>query len=278
MVELPGVKEPERVRKLLQGTASLEFWTTYENHEIYESLKKTNDFIKQIQLADQTTVQDSVATQDTTLSLLATQSDSLSMAENAQKEFPLFSVLSPSIGEQNGQQVLMPGARIGIAHYRDTAKINAWLRVPQIQLFFPIDFVPLWSVKAINEAGTDFELIAVKNTRDGKALLDGSVIIDAHHSSGPHGVTVSIKMNHEGAGKWAHMTKNEMGYCIAIVLDNVVYSYPKVMGEITGGNSQITGNFTLDEAENLVNVIKSGKLPVAMRIVEESVVVSSEGW
>ncbi|MDR2802575.1 MAG: protein translocase subunit SecDF [Prevotellaceae bacterium] len=289
LVELPGVKEPERVRKLLQGTASLEFWTTYENGEIYQALVDANRLIKEMQLAERPAETDTAAAaavaDTSSLSSLAQQSDSLAAVQNVEKEYPLFSILSPSVDPQSN--TLMTGACIGHAHYRDTAKINAWLRLPQIQALFPREFVPTWTVKAekrYNNAGKEedrFELVAIKNTSDGKAPLDGGVVTDARLTYGQTGSPeVDMSMNAEGARIWARLTADasrDGKKCIAIVLDGAVYSYPRVQNEITGGRSSITGNFTISEATDLANVLKSGKLPAPAHIVQEAVVGPSLG-
>jgi SecD/SecF fusion protein len=284
LVELPGVKEPERVRKLLQGTASLEFWTTYENSEIYPVLIEADQLIKEWQLAEQAT--DSTVTAasatDTTSALSdldsqIAQNDTLGAMQDYQKEYPLLSLLNPSISQGN---TLMPGAVIGRAHYRDTSKIGRWLRLPQVQALFPRDFIPMWSVKSAkgDNSGTIFELIAIKNTPDGKAPLDGGVVADARKAFSNSGMPeIDMTMNAEGSRVWARLTAENIGRCIAIVLDGAVYSWPNVNQEITGGRSQITGQFTIAEADDLANVLKSGKLPAPARIVQEAVVGPSLG-
>ncbi len=291
LVELPGVKDPERVRKLLQGTASLEFWETYENKEIYQYLAEADNAIKN--LMDETSVMPAVSesaiAKDTTATavsdsakvaqelLAGITTDSLSMDEAAiAKQNPLFYLLNPNVAQ--GQ--LMQGACIGRAHYRDTAKIGSWLRLPQIQAIFPADMKPMWSVKAIDQSNTIFELVAIKaNTRDGRAPLDGGVITDARRAFGNNSAVpeVSMTMNAEGARVWATMTANNVGRQIAIVLDGMVYSYPVVNGEIPGGQSSISGNFTIEEADDLANVLKSGKLPAPAKIVQDTVVGPSLG-
>lgn len=294
LVELPGVKEPERVRKLLQGTASLEFWTTYENTEVFQYLQEANNIVKDM-VSDEDiegvvaeaetsrteekvsgTVQDS--TEDLAASLIE-KDDSLSVDQvNFMKNNPLFALLNPSM--YNGQ--LMPGPVIGIAHYKDTAKINNWLRQPQVKAALPADMVPMWTVKpSENYKGNSyFELVAIKvNTRDGKAPLDGGVVTDARLSYNNMGgqPEVDMSMNAEGARIWSRLTADNVGKCIAIVLDGMVYSFPRVNGEITGGRSAISGNFTIEEAEDLANVLKSGKLPAPATIVQEQVVGPSLG-
>ena len=276
LVELPGVKEPERVRKLLQGTASLEFWATYDNAEIEMYLAEANATLANL-LADT----DEVAAEETAAEGEDLLAQELQQAENDaaadaayRKQNPLFSVLQPS------------GARgyacIGYAHYADTALVNKYLAMPQVKQMFPPEFKAMWSVKAsaMDPNQNIFELVAIKATsRDGKAPLDGGVVTDARVQYGNTGGNpeVSMSMNAEGANIWARMTKENIGKQIAIVLDGMVYSYPTVNGEISGGSSQITGNFTLEEAEDLANVLKSGKLPAPATIIQEQVVGPSLG-
>ena len=276
LVELPGVKEPERVRKLLQGTASLEFWPTYTNEEIEGYLAEANAFLAQMQAAEETVAE--VAEETESEDILA---EELKQAENDAaaeaeilKQNPLFALLQPS------------GARghacIGYAHYADTAQINKLLAMPQVKQFFPPEFKPMWTVKAsaMDPNENIFELVAIKApTRDGKAPLDGGAVTDARVQYGNNGGSpeVSMTMNAEGANVWARLTKDNIGRQIAIVLDGMVYSYPNVQSEISGGSSQITGDFTLEEAEDLANVLKSGKLPAPATIIQEQVVGPSLG-
>ena len=276
LVELPGVKEPERVRKLLQGTASLEFWATYDNAEIEGYLSEANATLASL-LGDTEEIVAEAAPAETD-SLLAAelkQAEKDAAAEAAfRKENPLFSILQPSGARGN--------ACIGYASYADTAKINKFFAMPQVKQLFPPEFKPMWTVKPSQFIPGDnvFELVAIKATsRDGKAPLDGGVITDARTQYGNTGATpeVSMSMNAEGANIWARMTKDNIGKQIAIVLDGMVYSYPTVQNEISGGSSQITGNFTLEEAEDLANVLKSGKLPAPATIIQEQVVGPSLG-
>ena len=269
LVELPGVKEPERARKLLQGTASLEFWTTYENSEIFPYLAEANSA-----LAELASVEEAPAAEvkDAVEAELAAQNASVSEADR--KANPLFSVLSP-VGPQGR------GACIGLANAVDTAKVNALLKATKD--IFPAEFRPMWSVKPSEYAQADniYELVAIKaSSRDGKAPLDGSSVTDArvaYDNQRGGSPSVSMTMNAEGANIWARLTKENIGKQIAIVLDGTVYSYPVVNGEITGGNSQITGNFDIEEATDLTNVLKSGKLPAPATIVQEQVVGPSLG-
>ena len=272
LVELPGVKEPERVRKLLQGTASLEFWATYDNAEIEAYLAEANATLAQL-LAVEEEVAAETETAETDVLAQELQQNEAEADAAMVKQNPLFAVLQPSGARGN--------ACIGYAHYADTAKINKYLSMPQIKGLFPPEFKPMWTVKGSAFAGENiFELVAIKATsRDGKAPLDGGVVTDARMEYGntngnPH---VSMSMNAEGANTWARMTKDNIGKQIAIVLDGMVYSYPTVQNEISGGSSQITGNFTVEEAEDLANVLKSGKLPAPATIIQEQVVGPSLG-
>ncbi|MBR0175028.1 MAG: protein translocase subunit SecDF [Bacteroidales bacterium] len=273
LVELPGVKEPERVRKLLQGTASLEFWTTFENGEIAPYLAEANEVLAGIiaeeeaaPAAEAAPAGDIVAEE-----LGNTEAEANDAALRAQN--PLYAVLSPV--QQN------TGACIGYATSADTAKVNRYLSMPQIAALFPAEFRPMWGVKPVGNTENIYELVAIKaSSRDGKAPLDGSVITNAavsYDSRTSGEPKVSMSMNAEGANIWAHLTKDNIGKQIAIVLDGTVYSYPVVNTEISGGNSEISGHFSVEEATDLVNVLKSGKLPAPATIVQEQVVGPSLG-
>ncbi|MBR4134349.1 MAG: protein translocase subunit SecDF [Bacteroidales bacterium] len=284
LVELPGVKEPERVRKLLQGTASLEFWTTFEYSEIYPYLVEANNLLAQI-LADETPAADEAAegeaetvseAEDLVAQELAQQEGSDAELDAYKKANPLFAVLNPSQMRGN--------ACIGFANAIDTATVPRYLAMPQIAEIFPPEFKGMWSVKPTDYVAADnvYELVAIKaSSRDGKAPLDGSVVTDARvdydsrRGAGTPGV--SMTMNAEGANTWARITKDNIGRQVAIVLDGTVYSYPTVQTEITGGSSSITGNFSVEEATDLTNVLKSGKLPAPATIVQEQVVGPSLG-
>ena len=272
LVELPGVKEPERVRKLLQGTASLEFWATYDAAEVESFLVEANATLAEILAAAEETTAVEEAAAETDVLAQELQQNEVEANAAAMKQNPLFAVLQPSGARGN--------ACIGYAHYADTAKINKYLAMPQIKGIFPPELKPMWTVKGSQWAGENiFELVAIKATsRDGKAPLDGGVVTDARVQYGNNGSPeVSMSMNAEGANTWARMTKDNIGKQIAIVLDGMVYSYPTVQSEISGGSSQITGNFTIEEAEDLANVLKSGKLPAPATIIQEQVVGPSLG-
>jgi len=291
LVELPGVKEPERVRKLLQGTASLEFWQTYTYQEILPFLQEVNVAAREknaseaveesveVEAAEGTEVAEAVEAVEaveadsTEAALDALASTETSAAQDLYAENnPLFSKLQ-SLGGNS--------ACLGIAHYRDTAAINAMLS--QLNVAFPGDFVPAWSFKAFTGAGvapdTYFELVALKSVAGKGAVLDGSVITSArvNYNQMSGAAEVSMTMNASGSTKWETITEQNIGHQIAIVMDGSVYSYPNVQNKISGGSSQITGNFTQEEADDLATVLKSGKLSTPARIVQEQVVGPSLG-
>jgi len=300
MIELPGVKEPERVRKLLQGTANLEFWETFENKDIYPFFLDANKKIKELN-ESQAVISDSAAkdsplnllTEDTSkvaeskdtaksvvdelLSKDTANADTAQTAEQAEKDYPLFMVLRPNVS-QNGE--LMKGSGVGIAHYKDTSKVNAYLNMKQVKAILPPNSKFLWSYKPIKGSEDYYELIAIRvTTRDKRAPLDGESVTDARPEFSQTGSTaeVSMGMDGEGAKVWARLTRDNVGKQIAIVLDNYVYSNPVVNTEIKGGRSSIQGDFTITEAQDLANVLKSGKLPAPARIIEEAVVGPSLG-
>ena len=308
LVELPGVKEPERVRKLLQGTASLEFWLTYNNKEIFPMLEQANAVVKELQKASDAAAagEEQQALQDTevvdvteitdgqvtevAVSEESAEQDLLAELENrpdaaamtgadeaVMDEFPLFAKLSPALSE-TGQ--IMNGPVIGYAKSYDTAAVNSMLNTPQVRMLLPRDVKLMWGVKPIDPAETTYELYAIKaNTRDGKAPLDGSAVADAKGDFAEQGsaAEVSMTMTPTGAKTWARMTADNIGEFIAIVLDGYVYSAPRVNSEIPNGRSSISGQFTIQEAKDLANVLKSGKLPAPARITQEAVVGPSLG-
>ena len=281
LVELPGVKEPERVRKLLQGTASLEFWTTYYASEIAPYLEEANAVLAQSLAedtpaaevkAEETTASDDIVSQE--LKAQGTSTDEAS-AEAYKKANPLFAVLSPSGFRDN--------ACIGFAAAADTALINKYLARPEVAAVFPAEFRAMWTVKSSDfiQDSNIYDLVAIKaSSRDGKAPLDGGYVTDArveYNDRQGGEPSVSMTMNAEGANVWARLTKENVGRQIAIVLDGTVYSYPNVLNEISGGVSSITGHFSIEEATDLTNVLKSGKLPAPATIVQEQVVGPSLG-
>ena len=276
LVELPGVKEPERVRKLLQGTASLEFWTTYTESEIAPYLREANALLAQLEADDEPAVEaEQSAEGDIVAEELKAQDSEDADLEAYRKANPLFAVLSPSGFRDN--------ACIGFATAADTALVNKYLSRPEVAAIFPAEFRPMWGVKPSEYVAGDnvYELVAIKaSSRDGKAPLDGGSVTDArveYNERQGGEPSVSMTMNADGASTWARLTKENVGRQIAIVLDGTVYSYPNVLNEITGGVSSITGHFTIEEATDLTNVLKSGKLPAPATIVQEQVVGPSLG-
>jgi len=306
LIELPGIKEPERVRKLLQGSAKLEFWETYEFTEIYQYFTDANtrlrEYEKQIE-SGLATGNDTVGiasagdsaiakvNSDTTVasadtSLLAKLGDS-STVENDQSKFanykrenPLYAYLNLAF-YQNEQQAFVPykSARVGSSFIKDTARVNGMLK--KVKSIFPASLRLYWTVKPDPSRKDILDLIAIKvKSRDGKAPLGGDVIVEARQDVSPTngGVEVSMAMNSEGARIWKNLTADNIGRQIAIVLDNYVYSYPNVNQEIEGGRSSITGGgMTIEEAQDLANILKAGKLPAPAHIVQEAVVGPSLG-
>ena len=291
LVELPGVKEPERVRKLLQGTASLEFWTTYNNTELVRALEQADQLLRDELAAGATdaAVEETLTeeqptaagTEDTTESLIAEVQNNAPAAEEAasasgasrytREENPLFSLLNPYDGG---------GAVVGSVAVADTATVAGYLRMDAVRELLPSDVRFEWGIKGEPQNNGRFSLYALKvSTPDGKAPLDGSVIVDARETYAERGAEakVSMSMNSEGIQDWARLTGDNIGRCIAIVLDGYVYSAPVVRQKIEGGSSEISGNFTIQEAKDLANVLKSGKVPAPARIIQDTVVGPSLG-
>ena len=284
MVELPGIKEPERVRKLLQGSANLEFWETFEAKEIVPVLASADSRARELLNATATdsvktdtvaTAQPAVSAKDSLAAALKGESTTTTTAniEQVKKEHPLLSVLQLN---QNGV-----GAVVAYADRNDTAEVNRILNMPEIQKQMPRDLKLMWGVAAadFDKSGRIFELYAIKSTeRNGRAPLEGDVVTDAKDSYDQYNKPcVSMSMNTEGARRWATLTKQNIGKSIAIALDGYVYSAPRVNSEITGGQSEISGSFTPEQTKDLANVLKSGKMPAPARIVQEDIVGPSLG-
>lgn len=303
LIELPGVTDRNRARKLLQNTANLEFWETYDNKEIGAILPQVNTRLKEILLPVDTSKHDSSLVAQAVVDSLKTKGDSAktgslaqqlqtpgdtsktaSKNKNAQdvekfrKENPLYAILTPAfqVNDKNEPVDYSPGPVIGYASTKDTSVINAYFNNPKIKGLFKPRTKFLWSFKAVDVEETRFQLVAIKgNTNtNGKAPLSGDIITDARKEfeQGGGSPSISMTMTAEAAQTWKRLTHDNIGKSIAIVLDNSVYSFPTVQGEIGGGTSQITGNFTIQEADDLVNILKAGKLPAPARIVQESVV------
>ena len=286
MVELPGIKEPERVRKLLQGSANLEFWETYTAKDVTPYLQAADTKLRAI-VASETPAEeaDSAATEAPAVAQATSTADSLAAAlkgENKaqtadfaqiKKEHPLLAVLQVN---PSGQ-----GPVVAYANYKDTAEINKYLSMPEIQAEMPKDLRLKWGVSPYeyDPKAQTFELYAIRSTeRNGKAPLEGDVVVSAKDEYDHYGKpAVSMSMNTDGARRWPQLTKQNIGKSIAIVLDGYVYSAPNVNNEITGGNSQITGHFTPEQAKDLANVLRSGKMPAPAHIVQEDIVGPSLG-
>ena len=284
MVELPGIKEPERVRKLLQGSANLEFWETYDAPQVAPYLSQLNAALRNGGTVAADTVQaDTTAVAEA--EPVAEQADSSKNAtsvlaqvnkgedavaqkatEAAKKDNPLFAMLTPS-GAQSG-------CTVGYAQALDTAEINSLLTSDVAKQIFPADLSLKWGVKAFDKAGKIFVLYAIRTTGpNGRAPLEGEVVTDAKDEFDNYGnPIVTMKMNTEGARKWAAITEANVNHCVAVVLDNLVYSAPNVMNKIDGGNTQISGNFTTTETKDLANVLQSGKMPAPASIIQEDIV------
>ncbi len=287
MVELPGIKEPERVRNLLQGSANLEFWETYEAKDIVpilvsaderarvamghatDSVKTDSAEVKAVE------AKAAVSSKDSLAAVLKgeTADNSAANLEQLKKEHPLLAVFQPN---QSGV-----GAIVGYADYKDTATVNSILNMKAVKEILPRDLKLMWGVKAseLDQTGHIFELYAIRSTeRNGRAPLEGDVITDARDSYDQFNKPcVTMSMNTDGSRRWAALTKKNIGKEIAIVLDGYVYSAPRVNTEITGGNSEITGNFTPEVTKDLANVLKSGKMPAPAHIVQEDIVGPSLG-
>lgn len=308
LVALPGVKEPERVTKLLTGTANLQFWTTYQNVDIWSNIEEANQVIADMQnasgilegevSAEEATPQEEVtetapAAQDEDMildgeSLFSDTSDlsilgegdttDLFQEEEAafMKENPLFAVMRPYM-DNTGQ--LIPSAIAGVVELKDTAKVNAMLNIPRVKQLFPADLKFAWHFQAQGEETEFLYLYALKATRNGQPAMDGKYVTDARPNTDPYTseFQVSMNMNAEGAKRWANLTRENVNKAIAIVLDGVVYSAPNVSEEIKGGSSSISGNFTQNEATDLANILKSGKMPARARVESSEVIGPSLG-
>ncbi len=323
LIELPGIKEPDRVRSLLQGTARLEFWETYEFSEIYNYFIEANERLRDVDVHEvveeveaeepdvlpvgadtepetrtpeeeepEDAIDDLLAEVDEEVADAPEEADLLDlltgdltpeddeMFDDFAEENPLFAYLHPAfIPDESGNMFPGQGPVVGYAAVQDTAKINYMLSRDEIQAILPRDLRLYWDVHPAMHDENLRQLIAIKETtRDGSAPLDGDVITDARQDYDQYGnPEISMSMNREGARTWRRLTADNIGRSIAIVLDDYVYSFPRVHAEIPGGRSSITGNFTLQEAMDLANILRAGSLPASARIVEEAVVGPSLG-
>ena len=287
-IELPGIKEPERVRKLLQGSANLEFWETYKLDQLIAKLDAVNNSIaaanaaqeKEAAVESEAPVAEAVA--DTTAT--AGDSTTLSLKEKLQQEETDAAAMerirkqNPLLSLMNYTQAYGGSPVIGIVNKNDTAAVNSMLSSKIARDILPSDLILRWTVKPIDEKQTMYELVALKAGKGGKAPLGGDVITDARDDFDKiKGSVVSMTMNAEGAKTWEKLTRDNIGNAIAIVLDNQVYSFPNVHGAITGGSSEITGGFSPEEAKDLANVLKSGKMAASVTIVQEDIIGPSLG-
>ena len=276
MVEMPGIREPERMRKLLQGSANLEFWETYNNQEVTPYLTQLDQRLANGDTKADTTATDStknVQAKGTPAPKFALNKNNAAKGEDAQmaalkKMHPLLSMLQTIPGDAL--------SLVGYASVRDTAAINKMIHSQLAKQILPSDLKLLWGAKpaeGLNKKNV-YELYALKvTTSDGRAPLEGDVVTEAKDQFDQHGrPEVSMTMNSEGAREWAALTKANVGKAIAIVLDGVVYSAPRVNGEISGGQSSISGNFTIEDTKDLANTLKSGRMPAPAKIVQEEVV------
>jgi SecD/SecF fusion protein len=287
LIQLPGMNNPKRVRELLQGTANLEFWETYENSEVIGYLSAANNALKELQNSTEKTATPSTqadvakavadtSKKDQLLDLInkdTTKTTEATTREGFTAQNPLFGILIPRV-TADGQP--LQSCMVGLASSKDTARVGAFLRLPSIKALFPRDLRLMWSQNPFKQDPTKtmFELHAIKvTTRDGRPPLGGDVITSARTSTGVSGdVKVDMSMNSEGSKTWARMTRENIGRCLVVVLDGYVRSYPRVQNEINAGSTEITGDFTIEEADDLANILKSGKLPAPSHIISDTIV------
>ena len=294
LIELPGVTDPDRVRKLLQGSAKLEFWETYDNTEIFSLLQNVNSILASTIKSTDTASKSSA--QDTSKSKLASlgkkdssavdsaAASSKVLAEQA-KQNPLFAILNPATFQgQDGKVNLRPGPVVGYAVLKDTAKVNAYLSSPAVKSVIPQNIKLFWGVKPMTDESKVFELYALKTSNlGGGPALEGDVISDARSDYDQKGnPEVVMVMNADGARAWRSITAAASAdpnnkKSVAIVLDNLVYSAPTVQGEIPNGISSISGSFKVEDTQDLANVLKAGRLPAPAKIVSDYVVGPSLG-
>ena len=295
LIELPGVNDEQRVRNLLQGSAKLEFYDTHDNFQVYPLLENINNILASSlrsetpaqAVTNDSTAQDSSASDENLLANLGAatkdSTDTAAVSAELAASNPLFSILNPATYiDQNGQPNLSPGAMVGIANLKDTARVNDYLNRPEVQANIPGNLKFLWAVKPEQRSPSFLSLYAIKTSGpENGAVLTGDVITDARDDFNEHNhPVVSMSMNTEGARQWRKITAQAAqnnNSAIAIVLDGVVYSAPGVNEEIPNGNSSISGNFTIEDTKDLANVLKAGRLPTTAKIVEEAIVGPSLG-
>ncbi len=303
MVALPGVKEPERVTKLLTGTANLEFWTTYQASEVWDYLEQANSTLADILAVDSGSeepespeglTEEPVSTDEISLLdipqdelLLDTSGldllsdlDSMQIFDDQEAQFyrenPLIAVLTPYLDNQRN---FIRGSTVGVVILKDTAKVNAYLSIPQIRQLFPSDLKFAWHFQPDGADQQFIRLHALKSTRNSQPAMEGKYVTDARVGTDPYTgeFNVSMNMNSEGAKRWANLTRENVGEALAIVLDGLVYSAPSVSEEIKGGSSSISGDFSQADADDLANILKSGKMPARARIESSEIIGPSLG-
>ena len=270
MVELPGIKEPERVRKLLQGSASLEFWVVYDAQEVLPILAEADQMIKAGQQpAQEVAAEATEESSDLAAEAAATEPEEETVTGFSRENNPLFALLDPTYSG---------GCIVGAAREADMPAINEYLARPEVKNLMPADLVLAWAVKGEDYFGGRYALYALRSI-DGKPAMDGASVATAQENYSQNGANaeVNLTMTANGTSQWAQLTGQNIGKPIAIVLDGLVYSAPNVNQKIEGGNSVITGNFTIQEAQDLANVLKSGKVPAPARIIQDQVVGPSLG-
>lgn len=268
LVEVPGLFEKQRICNLLQSSGNLGFWETYDNSEVFQYIDAANKKISELGLYDEKYRVDTTIKEQTLLDEVNSNKDSLQA--KFYKENPLFAILYPNV---DSEKKLSKGSVVGLSDSKDTAQVNKYLALRQVKLLFPYTLRFLWSLKPILNSNV-FQLVAIRITnRDGLAPLDGSVITSAKKDKGYNGSPeVSMSMNSEGARIWSRFTRDNIGKQIAIVVDNHVYSFPVVNAEIKGGNSSISSNFTIEEAEDMASILNAGSCPVKLNLVAVNVI------
>ena len=259
-IEIPGISDKQRITNFIQASGNLGFWETYDNTEVFQYIESANKKLAEMNFPDS----NSIALTQTDSSILNQLSNSdEKVFEEYKRSNPLFAILYPNV-DNNGR--LINSAVIGLSKIIDTASVNKYLSIKSIKNEFPYNLVFLWTAKPIKNTDV-YQLIGIKITsRDRKAPLDGTYITDAKVETGDFNPQILISMNSEGANIWKRLTKENIGKQIAIVLDNQVYSFPIVNAEIEGGKSAISGDFTIEEASDLVNILTAGCYPINIKI------------
>ncbi|MEZ5069384.1 MAG: protein translocase subunit SecDF [Bacteroidales bacterium] len=298
LVELPGVKEPERVTKLLTGTANLEFWTTYEAAEVWQFMDQANTQLSGMLETTKAPVlsqgpveetqeeesildlpEDDLLLDTSGLDLLSDLDSTQSFQDQSDlfaEQNPIYALITPYV---DNQRQFIPGSTVGVVMLKDTAKVNEYLAIPQIRNLFPSDLKFAWHFQPDGDEQQYIRLHALKAARNNQPALEGKYVTDARVTTDPYTseFEVSMNMNAEGAKRWANLTRENTNKALAIVLDGLVYSAPTVSGEIKGGSSSISGQFSQTDADDLANILKSGKMPARARVESSEVIGPSLG-